>query len=163
MVHPIIDEYYNYNPYHSRSSKYVENKGLVTNEKVSRSPLSTPGHFTAECSRRSSNTHDGVTTALLPSMHASLSSSLPSFSEPSYLNSIGDIRHLASIPNANINAGIKAPEQGNTKKKRRSLVGAENFPIQQANVPEPPPEEPAVRMTAYGDPNKIAQYFPELN
>ncbi len=35
MVHPIIDEYYSYNPYHSRSSKFAQDKGLVTNEKVS--------------------------------------------------------------------------------------------------------------------------------
>jgi glutamine amidotransferase len=35
MIHPIIDEYYNYNPYHSRSSKFAVEKGLVTNEKSS--------------------------------------------------------------------------------------------------------------------------------
>lgn len=45
MVHPIIDEYYNYNPSHSRSSKFVQDKGLVTNEKgtlSSSSPAVTP-------------------------------------------------------------------------------------------------------------------------
>lgn len=42
MVHPIIDKYYNYNPAHSRSSKYVQNKGLVTNEKPTISPTCTP-------------------------------------------------------------------------------------------------------------------------
>jgi glutamine amidotransferase len=39
MVHPIIDEYYSYNPYHSRSSKFAQDKGLVTNEKA---PRNTP-------------------------------------------------------------------------------------------------------------------------
>ncbi|KAH8801544.1 glutamine amidotransferase class-II protein [Xylogone sp. PMI_703] len=46
MVHPIIDEYYSYNPYHLRSSKYVHDKGLITNEKGtprSNSPATTPG------------------------------------------------------------------------------------------------------------------------
>ncbi|KAB8296707.1 hypothetical protein EYC80_002127 [Monilinia laxa] len=40
MVHPIIDEYYNHNPYHSRSSQFVTEKGLVTNEKST--PATTP-------------------------------------------------------------------------------------------------------------------------
>lgn len=46
MVHPIIDENYSYNPYHLRSSKFVQDKGLITNEKGtprSSSPYSTPG------------------------------------------------------------------------------------------------------------------------
>jgi hypothetical protein len=33
MIHPIVDKYYSYNPYHSRSSKFVRDKGLITNEK----------------------------------------------------------------------------------------------------------------------------------
>lgn len=47
MVHPIIDDYYSYNPYHSRSSKFVQDKGLVTNEKTPRPThptADTPGH-----------------------------------------------------------------------------------------------------------------------
>ncbi|KKA27381.1 hypothetical protein TD95_000468 [Thielaviopsis punctulata] len=33
MVHPIIDQYYNRNPDHVRSSAFVQTKGLATNEK----------------------------------------------------------------------------------------------------------------------------------
>lgn len=36
MVHPIIDNYYSYNPYHCRSSKFVQEKGLVADEKAAR-------------------------------------------------------------------------------------------------------------------------------
>ena len=42
MVHPIIDENYSYNPYHSRSSKYARAKGLVASEKASNTASSTP-------------------------------------------------------------------------------------------------------------------------
>ncbi|CAD6505973.1 BgTH12-06905 [Blumeria graminis f. sp. triticale] len=34
MVHPIIDEYYDASPSHSRSTKFVHDQGLVANEKV---------------------------------------------------------------------------------------------------------------------------------
>lgn len=42
MVHPIIDENYSYNPYHSRSSNYARAKGLVATEKASNTASSTP-------------------------------------------------------------------------------------------------------------------------
>ena len=49
MVHPIIDENYSYNPYHCRSSKFVQDKGLVTNEKAARATAaSTPALQTAD-------------------------------------------------------------------------------------------------------------------
>jgi glutamine amidotransferase len=50
----------------------------------------------------------------------------------------------------------KPQEIGNTKKKRITLPtpGIEE-PLEEA---DPPPSR-----AAYGDPNKIAQYFPELN
>lgn len=34
MVHPIIDEYYDASPSHSRSTKFVQDQGLIANEKV---------------------------------------------------------------------------------------------------------------------------------
>jgi len=43
MVHPIIDEYYNHNPYHLRSSAFVVEKGLVSNEKGITPPTRSPG------------------------------------------------------------------------------------------------------------------------
>jgi len=45
MIHPIIDKYYSHNPYHARSSKFVQDKGLITNEKngAGATPLASPG------------------------------------------------------------------------------------------------------------------------
>lgn len=34
MVHPILDKYYERDPYHVRSSAFVQAKGLVSNEKA---------------------------------------------------------------------------------------------------------------------------------
>lgn len=155
MVHPIIDEYYNYNPYHSRSSKFVQDKGLVTNEKAtSRSPAITTGIPINEHKRLGpSNLHDSIAPTLTPSMHSSISPLLSSSPET-------DPRHLAAVQNLSIREP-KPQEMGNTKKKRKSLSGAENFPIQHDVVPTPQ-EEPETRSAAYGDPMKIAQYFPEL-
>jgi len=159
MVHPIIDQYYNYNPYHSRSSKLVQDRGLITDEKGARPPLVTPG--TSSTSQRllvASNLHDSIASTLTPSMH--ISPPLSPTPESSPHRSIdGDIRQLSSIKNTN--ASAKPQEQGNTKKKRTSRGGTENQVQQQPYVQEP--DEPEPRATAYGDPMKIAQFFPELN
>jgi glutamine amidotransferase len=155
MVHPIIDEYYNYNPYHSRSSKFVQDKGLITNEKgtLSRSPAGTPGLPLNEHKRLGpSNLHDSIASTLTPSMH-SVSPLLSPTQEP-------DLRHLAAVQNLSFR-DPKPQELGNTKKKRKSLIGPENLPIQHNSTS--PPEDPEIRAAAYGDPLKIAQYFPELN
>ena len=149
MVHPILDEYYNENPYHSRSSKFVENKGLVTNEKATPPPVLTPT-LIPSLSYRPSNLHDSLASTLTPSMHASISPIL----SPSSESILANIQNMARDP-------PKTTEQGNTKKKRRSLGG--DFQAQQANPPPVAVQEPEVRAAAYGDPLKIAQYFPELN
>jgi glutamine amidotransferase len=87
MVHPIIDEYYSYNPYHSRSSKFVQDKGLVTNEKGgnassrSLSPATTPGISQSNESKRlgqhhlhgPSHLHDSIDSIDLPFIPPSLS------------------------------------------------------------------------------------------
>ena len=76
-------------------------------------------------------------------------------------NSDSDIRQLSSIKHTNILVN-KPQEQGNTKKKRRSLSNRENQIQEQQPEPEPEPV-PEARAIAYGDPMKIAQYFPELH
>jgi glutamine amidotransferase len=42
MMHPIIDKYYERDPYHVRSSAFVQAKGLVTNEKAALSGSLSP-------------------------------------------------------------------------------------------------------------------------
>jgi glutamine amidotransferase len=167
MVHPIIDEYYNYNPYHSRSSKFVQEKGLVTNEKGSNgTPAVTPGIPNS----KKSLLHETITSNLVPSMHARSPSSSPAISpaispslSPALCPATETIPRVSS-PLANINNLSLAPttptpptkpqELGNTKKKRKSLTAA-------PDAPQPVPDtNPPTR--SYGDPLKIRQYFPEL-
>ncbi|KAL2885931.1 putative glutamine amidotransferase DUG3 [Ceratocystis lukuohia] len=52
MVHPIIDQYYNRNPDHVRSSAFVQTKGLTTNEKPDSrlAPTSSPSLLSSSLS-----------------------------------------------------------------------------------------------------------------
>jgi len=153
MVHPIIDEYYNYNPYHRRSSKFVQDKGLVTNEKATsttRSPAVTPGPGYENKRLGLTTLHDSVASTLTPSMHSSTSPTLSPSGD-------SDLR-LSAYHNMSFREH-KPQEQGNTKKKRISLSGSDGYNGNN-NVMV---EEPEPRAAAYGDPMKIAQYFPELN
>lgn len=165
MVHPIIDEYYNYNPYHSRSSKFVQDKGLVTNEKgaVNGSPAMTPGAPIRKISNVSASLRDSLARTLTPSMHTvSVSPALSPASDniPLRISSpLSDLRNL-SLQNLSSRDPSKPQELGNTKKKRKSLSTPDAPPVvQPVDVQEP--ESPPPRN--YGDPMKIAQYFPELN
>jgi glutamine amidotransferase len=167
MVHPIIDQYYNYNPYHSRSSKYVAEKGLITNEKgVTPRGISPASSVAPEDSKKllpPSKMHESVSRSLTPEMHsnrpARALSQSPDISKQLLENALSTITTRDSS---------KPQEQGNTKKKRRSLLD-----IDVQTIPEPeiqPPEAPAIvraaspgERGAYGDPAKIAKYFPELH
>ncbi|GAO16869.1 uncharacterized protein UV8b_06865 [Ustilaginoidea virens] len=44
MVHPILDKYYERDPYHVRSSAFVQTKGLVSNEKAPSGTSISPGN-----------------------------------------------------------------------------------------------------------------------
>lgn len=180
MVHPIIDEYYSYNPYHSRSSKFVQDKGLVTNEKQP-SPAGTPG-MTKENKKHlgPSNLHETIAQNLSPQMHAptalheplSRSTTPASGASPNRsreLSPIADIRQLSSLTDISVTPH-KPQEQGNIKKKRSRTVGGPpqiatnghpHQPSAQDNEP-PSPSSPESR-NGFGDPAKIAQFFPELH
>ena len=172
MIHPIIDENYVYNPYHSRSSKFVTEKGLITNEKGSTpsatSPIATPSLLPEDLKKHlppSKMQQENIFRSLTPEMHSPLAirtwpsnQSLRSHSENTG-NALLDIRRVTPLP---VRDSARPQEQGNTKKKRRSIVAIE--PVVQ---PEPEPEHierPATsERTSYGDPAKIARFFPELN
>jgi glutamine amidotransferase len=171
MIHPIIDEYYVYNPYHSRSSKFAVEKGLVTNEKSTTprgvSPAATPGILTEDLKKHlpPSKIQETLFRSLTPEMHSPLAirtipseNSLKSYSENG--NSLLDIRRVTPLVTRD---PARPQEQGNTKKKRRSIVQVEP-PVQV----EPEPEriersDTSPERTNYGDPSKIARFFPELN
>ncbi|RDL31993.1 uncharacterized protein BP5553_09395 [Venustampulla echinocandica] len=176
MVHPIIDEYYNYNPYHQRSSKFVQDKGLITNEKGTlNSPASTPGISTANKklgssapNSKPSNTQDSIANADFPLSYDSRSpmdgqtrgelsvsrDHRPS-TPPSDIRNITDIENLHPLSNIT-NRTARPQEQGNTKKKR-------TWPEQDLETAQDENELDTPPRAAYGDPMKIAQYFPELN
>jgi glutamine amidotransferase len=156
MVHPIIDEYYNRNPYHSRSSKFVVEKGLITNEKGTPTPRAespAPSNLPQRDSKRS---------FLAPGMHNSSSKILTS--EKLNIQPIlgaADPARAPSDKGQRVNAQRgplplptrdtpRLSERGNTKKKRRTMEL------------ETEPELPLPDRAAYGDPAKIAQFFPEL-
>lgn len=159
MVHPIIDEYYNHNPYHSRSSQYVHDKGLVSSEKgVNGTP--SPGPISllpnGKKSGLSASLHDSIASTLIPSMHtrsASPAQSPANENIPRRAPPPSDLRILASVQNLHPREPRTA-EQGNIKKKRASISTED-----QLNQDEQ--EEPPAR--TYGNQNKLAQYFPELN
>jgi glutamine amidotransferase len=171
MIHPILDEYYVYNPSHSRSSKFAVEKGLVTNEKGSTpraaTPIATPGLLLDDLKKHfpPSKMQENVFRCLTPEMHSPLAirtlpsdSSLRSHSDSS-TNSLLDIRRVTPLT---VRDPARPQEQGNTKKKRRSIVAVE-LPV----PPEPEPENieqlATPERTNYGDPAKLARFFPELN
>lgn len=172
MIHPIIDEYYNHNPYHCRSSKFAVEKGLVTNEKSATprgvSPMPTPGlvHEDLKKGLAPPKMHDSIFRSLTPEMRVPVTSHLARTlsSDSSTMkaeNSTAplDIRRIKTVP-----AG-RPQEQGNTKKKRRSRPEIE--PLVQPEPEPEPPERPATPQrhegrVSYGDPAKIARFFPEL-
>ncbi|TVY88943.1 putative glutamine amidotransferase [Lachnellula willkommii] len=174
MVHPIIDEYYNYNPYHRRSSKFVQDKGLITNEKqasrtsASNSPSVMPNlDLTLPTTKKP---FSPISRDLHQSTASNLVSSIPSRTQSLSANGINgslssDIRNPSSIPqhlprDREMERGGKPQELGNTKKKRAPTKEEEQRE-QREQARERERESPA--RTAYGDPLKIAQYFPELN
>jgi len=162
MVHPIIDEYYNHNPYHSRSSQYVQDKGLVTSEKgvngLTSAPSGTAGLANGKKSALSTALRENIANALrLPMQNPSASPALSPANEttPRFIAPLSDARHLTSLPTPQ---EPRIAEQGNTKKKRLSIPAADQItsqPQQQVQTNASPPK-------SYGAPKKIAQLFPEL-
>jgi glutamine amidotransferase len=165
MVHPIIDDYYNYNPYHHRSSKFVQDKGLSTNEKQTTngsSPsampnLAIPPHKKA-LSPTSRDLHASIASTLVSS---SILSASPARSQSPLANGSNDrsVSDLSASRNSNLQKEAKHQESGSTKKHSptREEVQELERALVQANLAEPKTR------TAYGNPLKIAQYFPELN
>lgn len=171
MIHPITDEYYVYNPYHSRSSKFAVEKGLVTNEKGSTpgaaTPITTPGVLPEDLKRHfslSKMQQENVFRGLTPEIHSPLAMrtvsepSLRSHSENSS-NPPLDIRRVTPLPARD---AARPQEQGNTKKKRISIVAIEP-PVQAEPEPENIERFATPERTSYGDPAKLAKFFPELN
>ena len=167
MVHPIIDQYYSHNPYNSRSSKFVVEKGLVTNEKggtpkdenptaIQTSNLASDlrQHLTLSPAKENGagsitpDEEENVNIGRVPMM-SKLSRNSSSYREDSRTDS--PPLHMVSARDP-----AQPQELGNTKKKRRSLPES----VATARVAE---ERTRSSIGRTGDPAKIARYFPELN
>lgn len=93
----------------------------------------------------------------------------PQARRPHSLNGpLTDVRRVTSLSGRD---PTKPQEQGNTKKKRRSLMDMEAVAVPVPfEIPEPEPDpdpEHELRPSSpedrsYGDPVKIAKFFPEL-
>jgi glutamine amidotransferase len=190
MIHPIADRYYERNPYHRRSTAYVHTKGLAANEKMPTSvnaPAPAPGTPVTEPEApkkpvglglgngpnlipfgvgRSRTPEIGSNTSSLPRVRTPLHSSESASSSPT------DVRNLTEPP---IFRPQNPPAQGNIKKKRASLsvIEALHAPatthvggsvvgsiIHELDLHVPMTS--SAPRTEYGNPNKIAQFFPEL-
>lgn len=171
MVHPIIDQYYSHNPYHHRSSQYVVDKGLVTNEKsaATTKAVNSPRGTSPAPLSQSSLLQEEVKRAIPQSRLSEIirsrspAESLPSYSQHLQAENLAamagpsDERHTSPQLGALTARDVTKPqEQTNTKKKRISRAEVDGTAEEQQNVAN---EE---RQNSYGDPAKIAQYFPEL-
>jgi glutamine amidotransferase len=170
MIHPILDEYYVSNPYHSRSSKFAVEKGLVTNEKGATpraaSPASTPGILTEDLKKHlpASKIQESLFRTLTPEMYSPLAiRTVPSENSlKSYPENGIPLLDIRSVPPLATRDPSRPQEQGNTKKKRRSVPQVEP-PLPAEPEPDRIERSDTPERTNYGDPAKIARFFPELN
>jgi glutamine amidotransferase len=155
MVHPILDRYYDRSPYHKRSAKFVQTRGLAANEKTlvsaSATPLSTPG---AELEVRQSlgrTTTFGVLRSLTPDLSNAASHSGPSQSGT----------RSPEPPTVILAVSAQPRDQGNIK-KRASLVSIGTGSLSSEDSDPQSPLTPEQPRTVLARPNKLARYFPEL-
>jgi glutamine amidotransferase len=170
MVHPIIDEYYNPNPYHTRSTGLVISKGLDIGSKSQTekppSGLSTPAPLAEGWkSKPDANPFfEGMAGKSTPNDTLPMATLPDSYGHKDAVRPI-DIR-VAEPVNVSIGDTTRPQEIGNTKKKRRSLTLAPTdtrSELPELSAPSLPRESPELRASSsYGDPAKLAQFFPEL-
>jgi glutamine amidotransferase len=184
FVQPIIDQFHHKDPWHRRSAGFVQSKGLAANEKAPTPlALSTPAvvvpgaNLQAEMFRQRANLGPTipflrsispqvlkVTTAEAPNS-VSNAPTRPSLSSLDS-NKSTDCRTVTGPPvsrQASSSNPANPPALGNIKKKRMSLGNIDQLQGQSpSSETEPPTPMSPVERASYGDPHKIAQYFPEL-
>lgn len=192
MVHPIMDQYYDRNPYHRRSTAYVKAKGLAANEKATAKltppilGVSPPGIDTTGSPphlqtkkylgptipvfginrplKTQAPENGGKPHAKTPlSQHVEASNNGGSPTTTSPSSSLAP-PDLRSVigPGATRQGNLPVPAQGNIKKKRASLNAVEPAYYQHSAQQETSPISPEPPRTEYGSASKIAQFFPEL-
>lgn len=183
FVQPIIDQFHHKDPWHRRSAGFVQSKGLAANEKTP-TPLSMPnpavvapeGNLQAEMFHKRANLGPTIPFSLMRSITPQLSRTTTSEAPSSFVaasprpslstvdtSKSTDFRTVTGPPVGRQASTSHPPALGNIKKKRMSLSNLDQLqgPSPSSETEPPTPMSPVDR-TSYGDPNKIAQYFPEL-
>lgn len=154
-MHPILDKYYERDPYHVRSSAFVQAKGLVSNEKVPTSGSASPAID-------GGSGHDSFKKAMgCATGNRSLSPDLTRRSLTPHSRREARAVHSTHQP-AHTSAPKVPPAQGNIKVKRRSaqLAEAAQSPTPLAEEQSSDNNEPA--SADVRNPRKLSQFFPEL-
>ncbi|KAK0614297.1 nucleophile aminohydrolase [Immersiella caudata] len=146
MVHPILDQYYDRDPHHRRSAAFARAKGLETNEKAS-ARLGTPPTIAPSVA-----VEIETQKKFLPTIPTQ-----PRVRTP--LSHVEPANPPAQVPIRS--APQQPPSQGNIKKKRASLTTVDTHTSTLPRDSSPVSPEPA--RNEFGNPNKIAQFFPELS
>lgn len=184
MVHPIMDRYYDRNPHHRRSTAFVRTKGLSANEKgTSRSatpscgipasipsaPCAIPHHLDAHRhpSELARPRVRGPTIPTLPGTSHTRSRTPLSHAETIVVDPpTSDVREITPPPVSKPAQQQQQPAQGNIKKKRASLNTLDATAAAQAGAGQHfvdlSPVTPEPVRQEFGNPQKIAQMFPEL-
>lgn len=164
MVHPIMDQFSNHSPYHTRSAAFVQTKGLSANEKLAVIPgleeaVGVP-------------VPDLESEALQRRLQGSAAAASPlDIHQPRTRATLDSASDLRCVTTTQVQPKNHPPTnsvvQGNIKKKRASLNALGRSPVEPAQEhgceSEPPtPVDDEAPRNNFGDPNKIAQFFPEL-
>lgn len=180
FVEDIRDQFYNRDPWHRRSAGYVHSKGLAANEKTVTPPaLPSPSVVVTDGSQHTEKrTHLGPTIpfSLMRSVSPQISRSATpeSACSPSATPRVratvsggssqasSDVRSLRISSETRPQHPQNPPSQGNIKKKRMSLSDLPQPSGQLSSETDAPSPLSPVERTAFGDPAKIARFFPEL-
>lgn len=185
FVQDIRDQFYSSDPWQRRSAGYVHSKGLATNEKTATPPafpspaLIDPNSSQAD-NKAQKKAHLGpnVPFNLMRSVNPQILNVATATSDDPFTQ-IAPSRERATISSGSVpwNKDVRsvtgpadarpqppqhAPSQGNIKKKRLSLSDLPQAQRQQYHEENPPTPLSPMERTAFGDPAKIARFFPEL-
>lgn len=181
FVEDIRDQFYNRDPWHRRSAGFVHSKGLATNEKTATPPaLPSPAVLVTDSNQRpEKKAHLGPTIpfslmrSVTPQISRTTTPDVPSspYAPPRVRTTISgggrphnpsDFRSVTTSSEAGPAHPSNPPSQGNIKKKRMSLSDLPQSQSQLGSDTDPPTPLSPIERTAFGDPAKIARFFPEL-
>lgn len=158
MMHPILDKYYERDPYHVRSSAFVQAKGLVSNEKAPTSGSLSPSVDSVNGQAKGSTQTTGSRSYSPDVARRSL---LP----PSLLREVAAVPQTQPTPAASSALPLRSsPAKGNIKVKRSSVPQLESLARQPSSPDEEEDGAGANGMASPGvhNPKKVSQFFPEL-